>query len=551
MEDGSMSSRRSLVLMAVLLLMLGLHLGRTYWQTPGPQFTPPPPEPLLAGENSISNLVVKQRDDGQWQVSFDYFNRGQPAWIEADIDSVRDKDVFTRGVARMYELKRGSNHGSVTLYHPGIETSSRQVIVRMVGQDQTQSMLATARVDQLIDWPHLRDYQEVQAFAKHSPEENFERAVTLIDANDQDSLRQAKVILERLIQQDAAFDAGYIELARVAMKTNWGPEGWHHAEGLLSSALQIKPDSVNAKILLGYVYTHQKRFKPAEKLFAEAVASNPPNIWLWANWGEALAMQGKYDQAIAKYKEAVARPTSTTTYERARADAYTKLLALLERKKDLDGMEALYKSGLETFGYSSCHTLNYARFKLQQRGDSDGAIEILRKALDAHCSFNDARELMGLAQYVAWSKREGAAKLEALNQARIYLPPGARAIYLLAGSEHTVKAAAQLVSSGENIDNKDNDKLSALAHAVQNEETATARRLLRMGASPLTPVSYNDLPVALMPVMSGNLELVKLMRESGADYAKITYQGATAFDFAKQTGDPDLLQALEPTPRTL
>ena len=54
-----------------------------------------------------------------------------------------------------------------------------------------------------------------------------------------------------------------------------------------------------------------------------------------------------------------------------------------------------------------------------------------------------------------------------------------------------------------------------------------------------------------MPVMSGNLELVKLMREFGADYAKITYQGATAFDFAKQSGDSDLLQAIEPPPRTL
>jgi len=41
------------------------------------------------------------------------------------------------------------------------------------------------------------------------------------------------------------------------------------------------------------------------------------------------------------------------------------------------------------------------------------------------------------------------------------------------------------------------------------------------------------------------------MRQFGADYGKLTYQGATAFDFAKQTGDSDLLQALEPTPRTL
>jgi ankyrin repeat protein len=141
--------------------------------------------------------------------------------------------------------------------------------------------------------------------------------------------------------------------------------------------------------------------------------------------------------------------------------------------------------------------------------------------------------------------------MEALNQARIYLPPGAKAMYLLAGSETTTKAAAQLIASGENIENKDNDQLTALAHAVQNEDVAVARRLLQLGASPKTPVGYGQMPVALMPVMSGNLELVTLMREFGADYAKIIYQGATAYDFAKQTGDAELLQALESTPRTL
>jgi hypothetical protein len=51
--------------------------------------------------------------------------------------------------------------------------------------------------------------------------------------------------------------------------------------------------------------------------------------------------------------------------------------------------------------------------------------------------------------------------------------------------------------------------------------------------------------------MSGNLELIKLMKQFGADYGKISYEGATAFDFAKQAGAPDLLEALEPTPRTL
>lgn len=548
-----MSSRRPLVLMAVLLILLVGYLARPLWQfaSPQPASQRPQAEPLLPGENSISNLVVSQSDAGEWEVSFDYYYTGQPAWIEADIDAADGRRLLPRVGARLYELKRGHNHATLALFHPGSQVRTRQVVVEMQRSLPPQSAITSARVDHVIEWPGLAEWQEAEEFSQRTLQENVDQAVTLIDYGVPGMNERAKKTLERVIERDASFEPAYIELARIAMKTNWGPEGLHHAEGLLASALQIKPDSVNAKILLGYVYTHQKRYKPAEKLFVEAAAANPPNIWLWANWGEMLASQGKFEQAIAKYREAVERPPTSQTYERARADAYTKLLALLERKKDLDGMEALYKNGLVAFGQSSCHSLKYARFLLQRRGNAEGAIDLARKSLDVSCHDENAREILGLAHYVAWSKSEGTARPEALNQARIYLPPGAKAMYLLAASETTVKAAARLVASGENIDNKDNERLNALAHAIQNDDEATARRLLRMGASPATPVGYGDVPVALMPVMSGNLELVKLMRQFGADYGKLAYQGATAFDFAKQTGDADLLQALEPTPRTL
>ena len=542
-----MSSRRPLILMAVLLILLFGYFAGPLWQKIDSQPTAPV-EPPLPGKNSVSNPVVSQSESGDWQVSFDYYFTGEQAWIVAQLAGVQGETPTDRPGPSLFELERGTHHATLRLFHPGVAMTTRHVVVEMRGLNGTQSK---AQVDQLIEWPSLGEWVEAQSFGARSPEQNLDVAIALIDSEGADALVQAKHILERLIQRDASFERAYIELARVAMKTNWGPEGLHHAEGLLSSALQIKPDSANAKILLGYVYTHQKRYPPAERMFLEAAAANPPNLWLWANWGEMLAMQGKFEPAIAKYRDVIARPATLKTYERARFEAYRKLLALLERKKDLDGMESLYKSAVQEFGYSSCHGLQYARFLLKQRGNADGAIEIARKALDVSCSNQNARELLGLAYYVSWSKRDGAARSEALNQARIYLPPGANAIYLLAGSETTVKAAAQLVAAGENIDNKDNEHFNALAHAIQDDDVATARRLLRMGASPLTPVGYGEMPVALMPVMSGNLELVKLMRQFGADYAKISYQGATAFDYAKQAGDPELLQAIEPTPRTL
>jgi tetratricopeptide (TPR) repeat protein len=558
-----MSSRRTAILMAVLLvLILGYVYGPDLMSAsrgyPAPVVQRLPP---LPGKNSISNLVVRQSDAGVWQASFDYFYTGEPT-VQVFVRLPLGQDSPSAGKEpppwqrmQLTGVKRGPNHGTVDLLHPGPEFTgvTRQIIVEM--QDfwkrdpaGTAPVIASAQLDQPIDWPTWSTWQADREFAKQSPQQNLDRAIALIDKG---SFDEAKSILERLITRDPTLVQGYIELARVAMKTNWGPEGLHHAEGLLASALQIEPNNVNAKILLGYVQAHQKHYRQAETLFAEAAASNPPNLWLWANWGEALAMQGKFEQSAVKYREAIDRPVTHDTYDRARKDAYQQLIALLKRKNDLDGMEALYKICVAEYGYGSCFSADYARFLRQHRGDPNAAIDVARQALNKNCEDSSARQVLGLAHYAVWAKSQGQARIEAMNQARIYLPPGPMPIYLLASSERTVPVAAQLIATGEKVDQKDNENLNALAHAIQREDSAAIRHLLRLGAKLDTPVGSDDMPVALMPVLAGNVEIVKLLQQLGADYARISYHDATAFDFARQTGDTELLDALKPRPQVL
>lgn len=97
---------------------------------------------------------------------------------------------------------------------------------------------------------------------------------------------------------------------------------------------QIRPDSVNAKILLGYVYTHQQRFQKTEALFVDAAKSYPANAWLWTNWGELLEMQGHTDQAMEKYREALEHPATLVSSD-ARVAAYQYLLKLLKAGRTL------------------------------------------------------------------------------------------------------------------------------------------------------------------------------------------------------------------------
>ena len=118
------------------------------------------------------------------------------------------------------------------------------------------------------------------------------------------------------------------------------------------------------------------------------------------------------------------------------------------------------------------------------------------------------------------------------------------ALYLLAESQRTVAAAEALIASGERIDQRDNEGLTALGHALQEGHLEAAKRLLKLGARADAPVGPLGMPLALLPVMDGNIPAVRLMREYGIDYTKLHFRGATAFDFAKQSGNRDLLNAL-------
>jgi tetratricopeptide (TPR) repeat protein len=416
--------------------------------------------------------------------------------------------------------------------------------VKLLRDMMGNEVVASSQIDRVIDWPDFQTWARDQMLAQRSPENNLEHATALIDSEDEAQLHEAKAILEQLISQNPRLDQGYVELARIAMKSNWGPEGLHQAETLLSSALQIRPDSANAKILLGYVYAHQHRFRKAEAVFAEAAESNPPNLWLWTNWGELLEMQEKREQAMSKYREAIARPMTHDTYDRARANAYHSLLALLEQRKDLDGMEALYKQRMAEFGHGSCYSSDYARFKLQVRGDTQGAIDLARGALNQDCEDSSARQVLGLAEYVLWANSTGLQRTDALNQARIFLPAGPMLFYQLASSDRTAAAAKQLIKAGERVDQRDNEGMTALARALQSEDLAAAHRLLVLGARPDTLVGPFEIPVALIPVMQGNLDAVRTLQQAGVDYSKLRYRGASALDLATQSGNKALVRAL-------
>jgi tetratricopeptide (TPR) repeat protein len=512
-----------------------------------------PVDPPLPGKNAISNLKVSQDAMGTWTAEFDYFYTGEPQFAMALIELsplklppgvVPDPAAFPHGATFVPQPRRGSHHVSIPLMHPGIEQTTQTVTVKF-SRTLHQDEFATQQIDQLIDWPSREAYAENQYLSRNTPAQNLRRADDLINFDTEAGWNEAQGILERLLRQNPRFDPAYVELARMAThRDNNGPEGLHQAEGFLKSALDIRPDSADAKILLGYVYTQQHRFADAEQLYQQVAASNTSNPWLWTHWGDQLAMQNKLQEAIAKYREAIARPQTQESSDRGRKFAYHQLLDLLGRNKDLDAMEVVFKQQVADYGPGSCYSTDYARFMLQVRGDTQGAIDLSKRALNKDCNDAPAREVLGLAQYVKWADTAGPERTESLNAARLYLPTGPRALYQLATSDRTVAAVKQLIASGELIDRKDSSGRTALSMALENGDLTAARRLLTLHARVDAPVGPEDVPVALIPVLEQNLPAVRLLREFGANYSTLKYRGHTAIEFAKQSQNHELLRAL-------
>jgi tetratricopeptide (TPR) repeat protein len=270
---------------------------------------PKPAASSAQSANSISGLTIKPGEDAELLVEFDYtVERGLPAMFRLEFAPRADTaPAGFRPFVPVGVPNPSQHHIRKHVQYPG-QGTTEEAIVSLVDVNDSK-VLVSQRIEIAITWPT-------------QDERDFSTAFAMIENGSDDQLRQARETLERLVGKNPQFDAAYVELARIAMKTNWGPAGFHQAETLLDSALKIRPESANAKILLGYVYTHQHRFDEAQPLFVDAARTDPPNLWLWTNWGEMFDMQGQTDQAIVKYRETIARPLRSTKYQRARENAY-------------------------------------------------------------------------------------------------------------------------------------------------------------------------------------------------------------------------------------
>lgn len=551
-----MSSKRPVVLMGTLLAVLGAYVTLPYAQDryfTGPQAAAAgttSADQTPAKANGIASLTVSRAADGRWLATVEYSYTGEPAGAmlrlfhsTAPVGRVNSYSANWQFSA--HRAQPGTHRLTTELPNPNVHEMNITEKVFAVLDVAPAAPFARLSTDFRIQWPDPVVAQVEKALAAGKPETIIDQATALIDLEFREDWERARILLLALLDKAPNVDAAYVELARVALRLK-GPSGLREAETLLGSALQLQPNSANAKILLGQVYSHQQRYPQAEAMFADAAASNPPNLWLWANWGLLMARQGKTDAAIAKYREAVARPKTGNTYDRARREAYTRLRVILEARNDLDGMEALLKQQASEYAGIDCVATEYARFLVLYRGNGDAGLAVLRDMPSPQCSPDIARAIQGVAYYFAWAQGAEPQRAGTLRQAQVSYPVGPGLFYALAHSDRAAAVARQLIASGEKVDMRDQKGFAALAYALRERETHIVTRLLRLGASPLAEAGAEGMPSALIPVLSRDFDSIRALQRAGVDYAKVRFQGTSAVDYARSQGDKQLLQLLDP-----
>lgn len=512
-------------------------------------------EELSPGESKIKSIDVIKGDDGLFYADVTYFYNGSelaPPSLRVLANSPDPKSHLYYDEDQRALAEKGEHTTRIEIKRPPTPDkafTSNKLKVSLENdtflENGKSAMNVEKETDYLIEWPDSHHYNQNRDFNRKALNELYTEAVDLIDQASNTALQQAKKNLERALLKEPTYVDAYPELARISMKSNWGPEGLKQAETYLKTGLTLQKDHVNSHVLLGYVYTHQARFNEAEQEFKTAEKLGTNNLWLWANWGELNVLQRNNERAVETYLKAIAAPRPYNTFDKARLDAYRKLFGLLDSREGLVKADELYAKRAEEYPNQPCFHSDYAAFRITKYEDYQVAISASRRAIDAGCNSVESRQIMGVANYMAWANTSGDQREAYLAQAQVFFPESPVLLYQLSKHDSTSKVLNELKQQFISVDTKDNNNLNALAYALMDNDIASARRLIALGASHTELVSDQEYPVALIPVFYQHTEGIQLLLESGVNLSALKYRGISALGYAEQLNNPEILRLIK------
>lgn len=171
---------------------------------------------------------------------------------------------------------------------------------------------------------------------------------------------------------------------------------WRDTKSLFKHIVSVAPDSRTAHYNLGYLLASQGKFDEAIKHYHEAIRIDPDDVEALINLSNVLKSQGKLEEAIGHYRRALRiNPTYSI--------AHNALGVALARQGKIDEAIGHFREALRIDPTNPTNAWVHANLGnlLASQGELERAIEHYRWAVQMEPEFADAHERLGrlLAQH--------------------------------------------------------------------------------------------------------------------------------------------------------
>lgn len=536
----------------LIIILLGL-VGFYAYQT-GQFHKVFQPEVKLDGKNEIHQLAIKndQQTIEQNFITIEVKYRFTGNFMDATlrIYPIETKNSPAPSIHRDSQRhpQQGENINLLPLEREkGNYTAHTTKFIRFELLDlTTDQILASKEIEHLIEWPRKGYFMQSVNHREKNIETLYTQAVAEINFGSNDSLSNAKKMLEIIIQKDPRYILAYPELARYHMKTTGSSEGRRLAEQALLRGLEIDPNHANSLVLLGYVYTNQEKYDLAQSAFEKSLKLGTDNLWLWVNWGQFYAKQNKIDDAIGMYQKVFDYGRSYDRYDQARVNAYYMIIGAHIENNNLEKADIFHLKRLNEYPNDKCMSHNYAKFKQRYFDDPDLVLKHARIAQESNCApKTEITETIALAYYSKWSKAtDYDSRYSYLSQAQSHSPDGPKLFSNLAKSKKMLAILEKLVHNGAKIDVVDNSGFTALAYTIRNNNLKAAKALIALGANPNITIGNEKSPLIIFALYGQNKEAIKFLIKHGADLNVSLDNNTTVLDAIEQMGYGDILKEI-------
>ena len=317
----------------------------------------------------------------------------------AELDKKENNAIYKTSLVRLLRACPDQRVGPALLRalsdpSPLVRSAAASALGDHLTPEVVKELLAAAR-----DSSRLVRIRSAMALAAIAPD-------TLADERDREGLARAIAEFKTAMQARPDDWASYANLGNFYME---GRE-FHEAVKCFETSYRLEPRSIGPMVNAAIAYSNMNRNEDAERCLRRALAAEPANAAANFNLGLLLGEQGRMEEAERALRLALKGDPGMA------AAAYN--LGVIVAKKNLD--EALLwcrkAHELRPDDPKYAHTL---AFYQREKGDTQGAIQLLREVirrqpayLDAYLLLADVYEGQGDSKTAAQVYREALARPE-------------------------------------------------------------------------------------------------------------------------------------------